>query len=117
MGGGLVVRAAEPAEPDDEGVARLARMLKRRPADPALHYNLGTTLYHQAAYDRAAESLNKALASSGASLQPRASYNLGNTRYRQGQAKQATSPGEALELYRQALDDYRLAIRRRCLSP
>ncbi len=104
--------AAEPAGPrHDTTVARLEQELQRHPDDPALQYNRGTLLYHDEAYDQAADSLRKALSASRASLQGRAAYNLGNTYYRLGQAKEAAANGQALALYRQALDGYRLAMK------
>ena len=106
------LQAAEAPKRSDEALtARLERLLHKRPDDPAVHYNLGTIRYHHADYEKAAASLNKALAMSTSSLQGRASYNLGNTLYRQGHAKESTAADEAVRLYRQALDDYRLAIR------
>ena len=104
-------QAGEPSASSDKTEARLERMLKRRPDDPAARYNLGTIRYHKADYNGAADSLNKALASSGTWLQGRASYNLGNAHYRQGSAKAARAPSEGLAFYRQALEDYRLVIR------
>lgn len=104
-------QASEPHASDDAAEARLERRLNRRPDDPAAHYNLGTIRYHKDDYDGAADALSKALASAEPSLQGRVAYNLGNAHYRQGAARAPASPGEASALYRQALENYRMAIR------
>ena len=91
--------------------SRFERLLKQRPNDPVLHYNLGTVRYQHGRYDKAAESLSAAIASSSSSLQSRASYNLGNTHYRLGRAEEQTAPNQAIDFYQKALEDYRLAIR------
>ena len=96
---------------EDPHAARVERLLKQRPNDPALNYNLGTMRYQHGRYDNAAESLSAAIASSGPSLQSRASYNLGNTHYRLGQAAEETAPAHAIDCYQKALEDYRVAIR------
>ena len=56
--------------------------------DPVAQYNTGTQAYLKGEYDRAADSLNRALSQARAGLQGRASYNLGNTRYRQAQKQE-----------------------------
>ncbi len=91
--------------------ARFERLLKQRQNDPALHYNLGTVRYRDGHYDKAAESLSTAIASSSSSLQGRASYNFGNTHYRLGRAAEQATPNQAVDFYQKALEDYRLAIR------
>ncbi len=95
----------------DEAAQQLQGALQQHPDDPALYYDLGTVAYAKGDYQAAEEALNKALASADAGLLGRTWYNLGNTHYRQGQMKEATAPGEAIALYRRALDDYRGAIR------
>ena len=113
----LVVGDPRPSDADerlvsnDSQASRFERLLKQRPNDPALHYNLGTTHYQHGRYDKAAESLKLAVASSGSSLQGRASYNLGNAHYRLGRATAQTSPNQAVGFYQKALEDYRFAIR------
>ena len=113
----LVIGLIPPSDAHERKVsheaqaARFERLLKQHPNDPTLHYNLGTARYQQGHYDKAAESLSAAIASSGSSLQGRASYNLGNTRYRLGRAAEQTTPNQAVASYQQALEDYRLAIR------
>lgn len=103
--------AAAANAADDPQAARFERMLARRPNDPALQYNLGTTRYRGGRYDQAADSLGAAVASSGPALRGRASYNLGNTHYQMGRQAEAASPDQAKTAYTQALEDYRLAIR------
>ena len=99
------------APSDSAQATHFEQLLKRRPHDPALQYNLGTARYQEGHYDKASESLSAAMASSGSSLQSRASYNLGNTHYRLGRAAEQTNPNQAADFYRNALEDYRLAIR------
>ena len=96
-------QAGEPAVPHDADAARVERLLKRHPNDPVLQYDLGTMRYRQGRYPQAADSLNDALAASGASLQSRASYNLGNTHYRLGRAAEQGKPQQAIDFYRKAL--------------
>ncbi len=95
----------------DEAAQQLQSALQQRPDDPTLYYDLGTVAHAKGDYQAAEEAFNKALASADAGLLGRTWYNLGNTHYRQGQMKEATAPGEAIALYRRALDDYRGAIR------
>lgn len=115
---GLVLAGGMPSGDTDERKAsegpqasRFERLLKRHPNDPTLHYNLGTVRYRHGRYDTAEESLKRAIASAGSSLQGRASYNLGNTHYRLGAAAAQAAPTQAIDFYQQALEDYRLAIR------
>ena len=111
MGGPPPSDADERKNADTPQAARFERLLKQRPHDPALHYNLGTVRYRQGRYDTAAESLSAAVASSGSSLQGRASYNLGNAHYRLGRAAEQAVPGQAVDFYHNALEEYRCAIR------
>jgi len=111
VGGTRSSDADEPKVSEDPQASRFERLLKQRPNDPALHYNLGTVRYQHGRYDKAAESLSAAIASSSSSLQGRASYNLGNTHYRLGRAEEQTAPNQAIDFYQKALEDYRLAIR------
>ena len=111
IGGALLSDADEQKRSEGPQGARFERLLKQRPNDPALHYNLGTVRYRQGHYDKAAESLSTAVASSGSSLQGRASYNLGSTHYRLGRAAEHAAPNQALDFYQKALEDYRFAIR------
>ena len=90
---------------------QLRRALDRHPNDPAIQYDLGTLAHRRGDYPTAATALNQALATAREPLQGRIAYNLGNTQYRQAQAKERTAPTEAATCYRQALDNYRLAIR------
>lgn len=111
IGGTLSSDADEHKVPEGPQASRFERLLKQRPNDPALHYNLGTVRYQHGHYDKAAESLGAAIASSSSSLQGRASYNLGNTHYRLGRASEQAGPNQAVDFYQKALEDYRLAIR------
>lgn len=115
-----LARAGEPTraaaalykrERYDDAAKRLERAMERHPDDPLLQYDLGTVRYRQRHYEEAAQSLNHALAQAGSPLQGRISYNLGNTHYRQAQAKASSAAQEAATLYRQALEDYKTAIR------
>lgn len=101
--------ADEPAASNDP--TRFEDLLKRHPNDPALVYNLGTAQYQRGDYGKAAESLQRAVASSSPPLQGRASYNLGNTHYRLGHTAEPAAPNQAVVLYQNALEDYRFAMR------
>ena len=111
IGGALSSDADERKASQDFQAERFERLLKQRPTDPTLHYNLGTVRYQQGHYDKAAESLSSAVASSGSSLQGRASYNLGNAHSRLGRAAEQATPNQAVDFYQKALEDYRFAIR------
>jgi len=111
IGGTLSGDADEHQASEGPHAARFERLLKQRPNDPALHYNLGTVRYRHGRYDKAAESLKRAIASSNSSLQGRASYNLGNAHYRLGRAAEQAAPNHAVDFYHNALEDYRFAIR------
>lgn len=94
----------------DEAAKRWQDALEKHPDDPVVQYDLGATLYRQGEYQPAAEAFNHSLSSAGDSLRSRIAYNLGNSRYRQGQAKESSSPDDAMPLYQQALDAYQTAI-------
>jgi len=111
IGGTLSSDADEDKGPESPQATHFERLLKQHPNDPALHYNLGTVRYQHGRYDKAAESLSAATASSHSSLQGQASYNLGNTHYRLGRAAEQATPNQAVGFYQKALEDFRLAIR------
>lgn len=72
----------------------------RKPSQPEIRYNVGTTLYQMDQFQEAEAQLASALHQSGASapLQAQAWYNYGNTQYRLGQFDQA------IDAYRKTLD-------------
>jgi Ca-activated chloride channel family protein len=67
------------------------------PEEPRLHYNLGTALYQQRQFDKAAEEFQKALPVDHPALAADVRYNLGNARFRQQDLQ------GAIESYTQAL--------------
>ncbi len=97
---------------DHHGATQTTSEHEQRADDPIAQYNAGTTLYGKEQYRASEEAFNHALSSADSRFQARISYNLGNARYRQAHARESTAPGEAIDLYRKALDDYRLALER-----
>jgi len=78
----------------------------KSPDEPRLHYNIGTVLYKQKKFDRAAESFKKVISlADEKDLKQKAWYNLGNSRFRQ-----AVSAGDA-ELLGKAVDAYTEALK------
>jgi len=104
--------AAEPEQEKDIDplMDQLEKTLEQDPQNPKAQYNLGTLLYHQGEYHRANEMLSQALAGAGDALRQRAAYNLGNTRYRRGRIQEFRNPEQAIQLYQDALKDYRFTI-------
>jgi tetratricopeptide (TPR) repeat protein len=80
------------------------------PESPALHYNIGTTLYRKKAYQEAVQELEKALTSKDPLLQQRAYYNIGNCQYRAGEELVAQGKQEGVETMRQAIEAYKKAL-------
>jgi tetratricopeptide (TPR) repeat protein len=68
------------------------------PEEPRLHYNLGTALYKQRQFDKAAEEFQRASGLDDARLAADAHYNFGNARFRKQDL-----PG-AIEAYTKALE-------------
>ncbi|MCB4792000.1 MAG: tetratricopeptide repeat protein [Elusimicrobia bacterium] len=68
-----------------------------QPDNPAIHFNIGDSLYKMNQYDQANNEFNKAAVFNDKKLQSRVYYNLGNSSFRENK-------------YDQALDYYKKAI-------
>lgn len=87
-----------------------AHCAAKEPEGPVAQYNAGTRQYLKNAFAEAEKSLNESLAAAPGPLQARAAYNLASAQYKQGQASKTPDAGE--KFFEQALDNYRMAIRR-----
>jgi hypothetical protein len=74
-------------------------------------YNQGTSALRHGRADAAEPALRSAMSSTSPRWMARIAYNLGNAHFRQAEAAARRSPQRAAALYRQALEDYRTAIR------
>lgn len=84
-----------------------ARALERRPADAALHYNHGVSLYRAGDHSGARHAFERALSLGPPDVQERAFFNLGNTLYRLGERALADGDvAKARDLWASALDNY-----------
>lgn len=75
-----------------------------------LRYNLGVAYYQQGDYVRARRQFDVALAAAESHLMPSAHFNRGNALYRQAERLSGQDGQAALQLYRQAIADYRRAL-------
>jgi len=97
----------------DEAMTKYTEVLVDSPNSPYIHFNIGNAAYKKEDYEEAIKSYAKtASTASDAVLEGKAYYNLGNCKYRQGRLKENTSLGEAISLYREALDYYKQALDR-----
>lgn len=92
--------------------APIAEAAERGANDPVEQYNAGTAQYRREAYPKAEEALRRSVASAQPWLQGKAAYNLASAQYRQGIQAALKEPDKAQQLLAQALDNYRLALRR-----
>ncbi len=97
----------------DEAMTKYTEVLVDSPNSPYIHFNIGNAAYKKEDYEEAIKSYTRtASTASDAVLEGRAYYNLGNCKYRQGRLKENTNLGEAISLYREALDYYKQALDR-----
>lgn len=87
-----------------------SKELQKRPDDPLLHYNYGTTAYKNTLYNDAITSFTKALQSDDLTLQQRAYYNRGNAHYRQGEETIQTAPQQTITQWQKALESYKSSL-------
>jgi len=80
--------------------------LKKDPQSPIINYNLGTSLYKEKKYDKAAERLQKTLLSEEDPLKLKAYYNFGNALYKSGIAKENTDIDFAISQLEKSLVSY-----------
>jgi Ca-activated chloride channel family protein len=97
----------------DEAMTKYTEVLVDSPNSPYIHFNMGNAAYKKEDYEEAIKSYTRtASTASDAVLEGKAYYNLGNCKYRQGKLKENTNLGEAISLYREALDYYKQALDR-----
>jgi Ca-activated chloride channel family protein len=97
----------------DEAMTKYTEVLVDSPNSPYIHFNIGNAAYKKEDYEEAIKSYTRtASTASDAVLEGKAYYNLGNCKYRQGRLKENTNLGEAISLYREALDYYKQALDR-----
>jgi Ca-activated chloride channel family protein len=95
----------------DEAMAKYTEVLIDSPSSSYLHFNIGNAAYKKEDYEEASKSYMKAASlAADVMLESKAYYNLGNCKYRQGRLKENTNLGEAISLYREALDYYKQAL-------
>ena len=95
----------------DEAMTKYTEVLVDSPNSPYIHLNIGNAAYKKEDYEEADKSYTKAASlAADPMLESKAYYNLGNCRYRQGRLKENTNLGEAISLYREALEYYRRAL-------
>lgn len=85
------------------------RLLEKKPDDPRLAYNAGTTAYRSGDLEAATNALASALLSTDPELLARAYYNLGNTHYRLGE--KAGDPSATIPNWQLALTNYQSALK------
>ncbi len=97
----------------DEAMTKYTEVLIDMPNSPYLHLNIGNAAYKKENYEEAVKSYAKAASlAADTTLESKAYYNLGNCKYRQGKLKANTDLGEAISLYREALEFYKQALDR-----
>jgi len=95
----------------DEAMTKYTEVLINSPDSPHIHFNIGNAAYKKEDYEEAIKSYTKAASlAADTMLESKAYYNLGNSKYRQGRLKENTSLGEAISLYREALEYYKQAL-------
>jgi Ca-activated chloride channel family protein len=81
------------------------------PDSPGLHLSLGDARYKAGKYDDAGRAFEHVPPSpDDAKRTAHGAYNLGNTRFRQGEALQSSDPQKSMQLWTDALADYRRAL-------
>jgi len=83
-----------------------SKQLEKKPDDPLLNYNYGTTAYRNNLNDEAAEAFRKALKSDDPHLQQKAYFNLGNSLYKKGTESLQAAPEETRKKWQEAIDAY-----------
>jgi Ca-activated chloride channel family protein len=87
------------------------KALEEDTADPALHFNLGGSLYRQQKYDKAAAAFTQALGTDDLSLQARSYYNCGNSQFFIGASAAAKDKEQALKQWGAAQKSFEAALK------
>ena len=85
-------------------------LLVKKPDDPELLYNFGTSAYKNNMYDDAVASFTQALKGAPLPLQEKAYFNRGNAYYRKGEEAVQANPKETEKQWQQAIDSYESAL-------
>jgi len=80
-----------------------SKKLEKKPDDPVLNYNFGTSAYKNNMFDDASEAFSKALKSDDVTLQEKAYYNKGNALFNKGLESRQSNPQQTIEKWTQAL--------------
>src|SRR5215469_9296875 len=95
----------------DDAAEQYNQALVDNPDSPGLHLSLGDARYKAGKYDDAGRAFEHVPPSpDDAKRTAHGAYNLGNTRFRQGEALQSSDPQKSMQLWTDALADYRRAL-------
>src|SRR5262249_43963497 len=95
----------------DDAAEQYNQALADTPDSAGLHLSLGDARYKASKYDAAQAAFQKVPATpDDPARTARLAYNLGNTKFRQGEAVQGAEPQKSLQLWNDALLDYRRAL-------
>ena len=87
------------------------KALEEDNANPALHFNLGGSLYRQQKYDKAAAAFTQALGTDDLSLQARSYYNRGNSQFFLGASAAAKDKEQAQKQWTAAEKSFEAALK------
>ncbi|RWX47685.1 Ca-activated chloride channel family protein [Candidatus Electrothrix aarhusensis] len=87
------------------------KALEEDNASPALHFNLGGSLYRQQKYDKAAAAFTQALGTDDLSLQARSYYNRGNSQFFLGASAVAKDKEQAQKQWSAAEESFEAALK------
>lgn len=95
----------------DDAAQQYNQALVDNPDSPGLHLSLGDARYKAGKYDDAGRAFEQVPPSpDDPKRTAHGAYDLGNTRFRQGEAVQSSDPQKSMQLWTDALTDYRRAL-------
>ena len=95
----------------DDAAEQYNQALVDNPDSPALHLSLGDARYKAGKYDDAGRAFEQAPPSpDDPTRTAHGAYNLGNTKFRQGETVRGSDPQKSMQLWTEALADYRRAL-------
>src|SRR5262245_10875623 len=95
----------------DDAAEQYNQALVDNPGSRGLHLSLGAARYKAGKYDDAGRAFEHVPPSpDDPKRTAHGAYNLGNTRFRQGEALQSSDPQKSMQLWTDALADYRRAL-------